>query len=236
MRLPSWACLRIRLFSSTPARLKEKSSKRESPRFKPLISHTTSEITTSIGSFTTGATMASATTTAQLSENHDLIALLHDLPKKLVRSSTYPAPADPSIQVRSWKMNEFKYYDVPCPFPTLARGLFTREIPADPQGNTPKTYEIVARGYDKFFNIGEVPWTTVGFCFLFFSYSLLTVSFSGHLLKRILLLRIPFHWNRMAVSSSSPLWHPLNCSSHPNTLSVQSTEAKWATPKQVRRG
>ena len=121
----------------------------------------------SIRSFSTGATMASMATTAQSSENSDLIASLHALQaksKKLVRSSTYPAPADSSIQVRSWKMNEFKYYDVPSPFPTLARGLFTREIPDDSQIEgkaASKTYEIVARGYDKFFNIGEVPWTTV---------------------------------------------------------------------------
>jgi len=71
-------------------------------------------------------------------------------------------------------MNEFKYYDVPSPFPTLARGIFTVELPNDEP--TPATmtagelanaieqekkYRIVARGYDKFFNIGEVPWVTV---------------------------------------------------------------------------
>lgn len=76
---------------------------------------------------------------------------------KLIRSTAYVAPADPSITLRSWKMNEFKYYDVPSPFPTLARGLFTQEIK---QGNQVK-HRIVARGYDKFFNIGEVPWTHV---------------------------------------------------------------------------
>ena len=47
----------------------------------------------------------------------------------------------------SWKMNEHLYSKQPCPFPTLARGLFTK-------GN-----EIIVRGYDKFFNVGEVPWT-----------------------------------------------------------------------------
>ncbi|KIK53778.1 hypothetical protein GYMLUDRAFT_178440 [Collybiopsis luxurians FD-317 M1] len=72
---------------------------------------------------------------------------------KLVRSSTYAAPAEPELTVRSWKMNEFKYYDVPSPFPTLARGVFTMEVEGGEQ-------RIVARGYDKFFNIGEVPWTT----------------------------------------------------------------------------
>ena len=131
-----------------------------------------SEATTSIRSFSTGATMTSAPTTAQLSENSDLIASLHALQtksKKLVNSTFYPAPADSSIKVRSWKMNELRYYDVPSPFPTLARGLFTREMPNDSRKDgeaAGKTYEIVARGYDKFFNIGEVPWTTVSF-FLF---------------------------------------------------------------------
>ena len=94
-------------------------------------------------------------------EDHRLIQSLVELSKKspkLVRSSDYAAPADPSIAVRSWKMNEFKYYDIPSPFPTLARGLFTREEQSD-SGDT--RYKIVARGYDKFFNIGEVPWTTV---------------------------------------------------------------------------
>ena len=66
--------------------------------------------------------------------------------------------------IRSWKMNEFKYYDVPSPFPTLARGLFTTWVSEDDkqgEGNGNGRYTIVARGYDKFFNIGEVPWTTV---------------------------------------------------------------------------
>lgn len=69
-------------------------------------------------------------------------------------------------------MNEFKYYDIPSPFPTLARGLFTVDV-TDGRGEVKaqeeegegsggeREYRIVARGYDKFFNIGEVPWTTV---------------------------------------------------------------------------
>ncbi|KAJ7641222.1 RNA ligase [Roridomyces roridus] len=50
-------------------------------------------------------------------------------------------------------MLEQKYYQVPSPFPTLARGLFTVE---DADGK----HRIAVRGYDKFFNIGEVGWTT----------------------------------------------------------------------------
>lgn len=97
-----------------------------------------------------------------------LIAALDELASKagkLVKSQNYAAPSDPDIQVKSWKMNEFKYYDVPSPFPTLARGLFTYEVDDDltGEGSDSKASRIVARGYDKFFNIGEVPWTTVSF-------------------------------------------------------------------------
>ncbi|KAJ7064971.1 RNA ligase-domain-containing protein [Mycena amicta] len=89
-----------------------------------------------------------------------LVAKLHEISAKkpkLIKSSVYAAPGDPDIKVRSWKMDEFKYYDVPSPFPTLARGVFTVELPKDKKE---QEYRIVARGYDKFFNIGEVPWTT----------------------------------------------------------------------------
>jgi hypothetical protein len=95
------------------------------------------------------------------SEDSQLISSLQALSvksPKLVRSTPHPAPADPNITIRSWKMNEFKYSDQPCPFPTLARGLFT-----DWQESTPGhgRFRIVARGYDKFFNIGEVKFTAV---------------------------------------------------------------------------
>lgn len=95
-------------------------------------------------------------------EDSQLINDLHRLSKKsskLVRSTVYSAPSDPSISIRSWKMNEFKYYDIPSPFPTLARGLFSRELPCGDNFKGEQKYQIVARGYDKFFNIGEVPWT-----------------------------------------------------------------------------
>ncbi|KAF8225851.1 RNA ligase [Tricholoma matsutake] len=109
------------------------------------------------------------TPTMALEEDSQLIAALHNLSRKslkLVKSSTYPAPVDPKIVVRSWKMNEFKYYDIPSPFPTLARGLFTVDLPKDEDEakkdatDVDQRYRIVARGYDKFFNIGEVPWCT----------------------------------------------------------------------------
>ena len=95
-------------------------------------------------------------------DDSQLIADLHSLHKespKLVKPVKYVVPTVPEITVESWKMNEWKYYDVPSPFPTLARGLFS----AEEKGEAPR-YRIIARGYDKFFNIGEVPWTNVRFC------------------------------------------------------------------------
>ena len=74
--------------------------------------------------------------------------------------------------ITSWKMQEHLYRRKDCPFPTLARGLFTATADASFQdtqrrGTTigeeeKQKIRIVARGYDKFFNIGEVPWTEVG--------------------------------------------------------------------------
>lgn len=63
--------------------------------------------------------------------------------------------------VNSWKMNEYKYSVVPSPFPTLARGLFTEFIEATGGKKQGGIHRVVARGYDKFFNMSEVPWNTV---------------------------------------------------------------------------
>ncbi|KAJ2066377.1 tRNA ligase [Coemansia sp. RSA 922] len=53
--------------------------------------------------------------------------------------------------ISSWKCTEYLYKKDPCPLPTQARGLFTTGSGGD---------EIIAaRGYDKFFNVGEVPHT-----------------------------------------------------------------------------
>ena len=94
--------------------------------------------------------------------------LIHELIKrsqknsKLIRHTDYVAPNVPMMTIRSWKMNEYKYKVVPSPFPTLARGLFTTEVDQGRRSSgKAKEYRIVVRGYDKFFNIGEVPWTRV---------------------------------------------------------------------------
>src|SRR6266852_1959916 len=64
-------------------------------------------------------------------DNSQLIADLHSLHEKspkLVKAVKYAVPTVPEITtVESWKMNEWKYYDIPSPFPTLARGLFSVE-------------------------------------------------------------------------------------------------------------
>jgi tRNA splicing ligase len=99
-------------------------------------------------------------------EDSDLIhrlTRLSDKSPKLVKRSDYAAPAAPETTIRSWRMSEFRYYEIPSPFPTLARGLFSTELKENGQQFTGDKirYRIVIRGYDKFFNIGEVPWTTV---------------------------------------------------------------------------
>ncbi|KAG8844328.1 hypothetical protein FRB96_003087 [Tulasnella sp. 330] len=76
-------------------------------------------------------------------------------------------------KIWSWKMNEWKYSVQPSPFPTLARGLFTEWVPSSSKpwsnGNdevkggkldSEGFHRVIARGYDKFFNMNEVRWNT----------------------------------------------------------------------------
>jgi tRNA ligase len=58
-------------------------------------------------------------------------------------------------------MSEHIYRRIPCPFPTMARGLFTRENAHPERKLGEGRHAIVARGYDKFFNIDELPSTKV---------------------------------------------------------------------------
>jgi len=152
----------------------------------------------------------------------ELIAALVALEKsapKLVKSSVYPAPAEPTTLVRSWKMNEFKYYDIPSPFPTYARGLFTL-------GD-----RIVVRGYDKFFNTGEVPWTEVCDSFVtlltLFSLNLFQSGLFSSLILALLIFSLS---NQTDASSSSP--HSLHPSSslRQNTPLVVSQDKAKPTP------
>lgn len=108
-----------------------------------------------------------------------LRALRRDNPKA-TRSNVHIYPAklyapDETTQsdrrLTSWKMTEHLYFRKDNGFPTLARGLFTEELqgssPPEPAMETIGTggqERIVARGYDKFFNIDEMSWTTVSLC------------------------------------------------------------------------
>ncbi|KAL7423003.1 tRNA ligase [Cryptotrichosporon argae] len=102
----------------------------------------------------------------------------------LYPASLYAPGTDlPDRRITSWKMTEHMYAKADNPFPTLARGLFTehaggkdheagRGVRADETGEEkvpqaargsydgmPVEDRIVARGYDKFFNVGETAWT-----------------------------------------------------------------------------
>jgi tRNA splicing ligase len=91
-----------------------------------------------------------AITPEQLGESTSLVDKLQRFGEsdkklgKLIRSSTYTV-ADQSNRehcIQSWKMSDYAYKRDPCPFPTLARGLFTEALES-------RKHKIVARGYDK---------------------------------------------------------------------------------------
>lgn len=97
----------------------------------------------------------------------------HIYPARLFSKADHDAQAESSSQgakrerdrhITSWKMTEHMYFQSNNPFPTLARGLFTEEVQEGdpkPEGVRVGGDRIVARGYDKFFNIDEVAWTEV---------------------------------------------------------------------------
>jgi tRNA ligase len=75
---------------------------------------------------------------------------------KAVRHKDFQLPLS-GVTLTSWNMRESDYKSDPCPFPLMARGLFTRKT--EEEG-----YVIVVRGYDKFFNLGETKYTQVRSC------------------------------------------------------------------------
>ncbi|SCV69176.1 BQ2448_2196 [Microbotryum intermedium] len=82
--------------------------------------------------------------------------------RNLLRSSLHTVhTSDPPTthHITSWKMADYAYKRDPCPFPTRARGLFTEKADPSSTSGGGEQYRIVARGYDKFFNVGEVSWT-----------------------------------------------------------------------------
>ncbi|KAG0371130.1 RNA ligase-domain-containing protein [Gamsiella multidivaricata] len=94
----------------------------------------------------------------------------------LAKSKTSGAHEPRVLKVTSWKMNEYDY--VKGTLPSLARGLFTYQDPAlhrlpsatkgttntdaDTLDDTDGMHRILIRGYDKFFNVGEVQKTQLG--------------------------------------------------------------------------
>ncbi|GBC09290.1 hypothetical protein RclHR1_08740010 [Rhizophagus clarus] len=87
-------------------------------------------------------------TPEDLREADELISQLYKSKGKKVKRNEFIHKSS-GTPISSWKMNEWDYKKHRTP--TQARGLFTRE--------TDNKYEIVVRGYDKFFNIDEVPET-----------------------------------------------------------------------------
>ncbi|KAJ3214538.1 hypothetical protein HDU67_001508 [Dinochytrium kinnereticum] len=81
--------------------------------------------------------------------------------RRSVRKASHHVPHMSSISITSYTCPENLYPKIPPVLPTLARGLFVRKCEAS--GGKVKgggKFEIVARGYDKFFNVGETQWTT----------------------------------------------------------------------------
>ncbi|CAO1623757.1 unnamed protein product [Parajaminaea phylloscopi] len=120
-------------------------------------------------------------------DTRPLLAALYDAaeqtdenPKPLVRhtqhrvaNTTEGTSASPesasSWQITSWKTVEFAYrkaasVGIGKDLPTLARGLFTVADDSQPESSADAQrrnvqQRILARGYDKFFNVGEMAWT-----------------------------------------------------------------------------
>jgi tRNA ligase len=67
-----------------------------------------------------------------------------------VKSTNFPVAGSDGISVDSWRYQDWDYKR--DDLPTYARGLFTTK-------RKDGTQEIAIRGYDKFFNVGEVPST-----------------------------------------------------------------------------
>ncbi|EXJ85045.1 hypothetical protein A1O3_05720 [Capronia epimyces CBS 606.96] len=66
------------------------------------------------------------------------------------KKTTFPVEGSSGITVDSWRFNDWDYKR--DDLPTYARGLFTTR-------RSDGTHEIAVRGYDKFFNVDEVPST-----------------------------------------------------------------------------
>ncbi|WFD45023.1 RNA ligase (ATP) [Malassezia psittaci] len=79
--------------------------------------------------------------------------------KSLMRATSYAVQAkDGQHTLMSWRTQEYAYRQFSQErdqLPTLSRGLFTESF----NTATGEHERIVVRGYDKFFNVSELPWT-----------------------------------------------------------------------------
>lgn len=140
--------------------------------------------------------------------------------------------------LESWKVQEYAYgrhadsiFKVfprsgsPPDIPTLARGLFTEKSPSG-------SARIVLRGYDKFFNVNEMPWTRVRAqsTSLFWSLGpgMYTNPFCLHCYRQRRCIgtrrrRTTLPSRRTDASFLSPLFHLLSSLSRPNMGSERLT-------------
>lgn len=82
-------------------------------------------------------------------QNAEVVRALGDRKAFKVKKTTFKIPGSPDgLTVDSWRLQDWDYKKPNLP--TYARGLFTTK-------NRRNDHEIVVRGYDKFFNVGEVP-------------------------------------------------------------------------------
>lgn len=130
-------------------------------------------------------------TSALLASLHSSALKSEANPKPLIKSTLHRVPKQKSsetsqtvstasgsalndvYEVTSWKTVEFAYrkaaeVGIGKDLPTLARGLFTVKQDGHTAQQGPSSEasgsrhdRIVVRGYDKFFNVGEISWTKV---------------------------------------------------------------------------
>lgn len=87
----------------------------------------------------------------------ELIRLSQRKGKPPIRYTTKNLPDQPDFYVHCWNLLGSKYNRVRTPLPTPASSLFT----TCEMDSNDAPYKIVVRGYDRFFEIDEMPWTTV---------------------------------------------------------------------------
>ncbi|PWN18581.1 hypothetical protein BCV69DRAFT_314465 [Microstroma glucosiphilum] len=126
----------------------------------------------------TSALLASLHSSAEKSDANPkplIKSTLHRVPRQSAPGAPQAAhsasSSDDVYEVTSWKTVEFAYrkaaeVGIGKDLPTLARGLFTvkdgaqhatQEASSEASGR--QGDRIVVRGYDKFFNVGEISWT-----------------------------------------------------------------------------